>query len=248
MEKKSTAPVIIYFLLFVLGGTLTAWGISLETGIYQPFLLSIGGAFIGVGLSGCATSFEVLNHWNHLHDILQKLVKSRLLSEEEQIERLRKQFHHYYVTNKCGSLVWNYDMIDFSGPSSPGVLSAQSYYKGREDNVIPSRIDAFVVDGRLIMLIKDMVHDEQADICVYPFFLKPGEYSKCGYELRETLDQNHMTCPAILSSSPINNWVTVGTVDEDTSKILNTKWRESILEMNNFKIAWVNEESSLDTT
>jgi len=180
MKQQSISQFFAFLLLACFGSAITVIGLLLAPRDihYQPFMLSIGGALMGIGITGGITSFEALNHWLHLRSILTRLIGSKLLSEESQIEKLRRRYHHYYVTSRRGDLVWNHDIIDFGQPNPPGILSASSAYEGRDNNIIPSRADAFVVDGRFVMRIKDMQHDEPSDICVFPFFSKPGDDSR----------------------------------------------------------------------
>jgi hypothetical protein len=128
------------------------------------------------------------------------------------------------------------DMFDFGQINSPGVLSSQSYYAGRDTDQIPSRVDGAAVNSRLVVTIRDVRHEEPADVCVYPFFLKPGDYAKCGIEFRESLDRTQMLCPAILCDAPINEWTTVGAVDGETARKLTNLWQDGFLNMND--VVW----------
>ena len=96
-------------------------------GFWPEILLATGGAVLGSGLSSIYSYVEIFDVWGHVREAMAKTTSSRLLSFEGHLNGCRTRWHHYYVTLENGRFVWSYDVIDFTGSESPGVLTAQSF-------------------------------------------------------------------------------------------------------------------------
>ena len=230
MQFNRRATLALNLLTAAFGAVLILCGIYIKVnltvpGFWPELLLASGGAVLGTGLSSLYSYAEIFDVWGHVREAIAKSSSSRLLSVDQHLTGCRARWHHYYVTLENGHFVWSHDVIDFTGSDSAGVLTAQSSFIGRGGSSVRSKADACVMDGRLIMTIKDQLHDEPTDVCVYPFFQKPGRI-KSGVEFRESIDLRHIMAPAIMSESPINGFTAIGRVDRATSALLTTSWTD----------------------
>jgi len=246
--------VVLNILLAVLGMALAGWAAH-NSDDKKEMLNALGGSLVGAGLAGMLTGAKLFNLDEHIADdlrlrndtlttLLRECLEPGFRSQEQSIAQFRRVLYHYYVSRQDGKYIWRLGVVDFSASLGIGRLIARAHYPTIDGVERFYRCEALVIDERFVMTVRDIVGDESADICVFPFMTKANDQHRCGLGFLETLDHRDIAAPQILSYRPIKGWTNPGTIHNrpDVVRELNERWSVGFRSLNDLVIVEHDEE------
>jgi hypothetical protein len=190
---------------------------------FWSFTLNAGGASVfGTSVAILATSFSETG----LGSLIAKNLQSRLTSAEEEVDKYRHKWHHYYLTRRDGNAVWNYLIYDFTQSRAPGVLKAVVTTKGSQGQSHTYAVQGFARKERTIFLEEGENSDEPPVVHVVPFMGVRAFEPHCGISFLSTWDGGNIVGPCIFSSSPLVPQKEGGLSPENAA-YLTTLWKKN---------------------
>lgn len=219
-----------YFLIFTISGILMVlWGASIKSNSQSQLLIAIGAAVVGANLSlffGSLTDFEIT-------DILKKSLKANFSSDEKAIDKYRKEYHCYRVTEfEEGKPVWQYSLLDFRNFVGNGILYAKEKNLNSENKECHYALHAGIRDQGLIIFKKAIDSEESTAILIFPSFRKGYEPHHSGIYLHEAWTRDEKIDPILISSEPICNVTEEKKISDRIEKELSKCWRKGITKTN----------------
>jgi len=230
-EKNTKSTFYILSSLCFIGVILVGWGISMST---QPnadrwvwlFLTSFGGSIFGACLSNLISTINT----KRLFNLIKNQAESKFSSEEETIKNFRQLYHNYWITLSNGEFVWTYTTLDYETNHIPGELVGRIPVKNpNKKNSIPVfyKSKAIIRGQRGIIIDESPEVGQEPVISIFPKFTKTFNQTQYGLTILENNDYVDRIVPMIVSIAPINDWKTVGLVDNKTSEFLWDLWKKN---------------------
>ena len=216
---------------FLAGLVVTGIGlISAGSLVNDVISTSIGGALLGASISAALAEKESIK----MLDIIKKSLESDFKTPEKILNRYRKKWHAYHVTEVEGKKIWYHYVLDFS--ASP--LTNTLYCKSTRKDVISNDGDAYIVtagfrDQRGIMFGKAVNSDEPTTVTVFPSMGEAYYKYHCGIRILRTYSGSDYVSPVIIGESPVEGVKKIGVIEcEELTTILDKLWTKQFHKLN----------------
>lgn len=197
-------------------------------------LLTLGSSGLGTCLGLVFGSLTGSSALHRVKDLVEKTLSSALHAAEDELQPLRRVWHHYLVTRIEGRAVWRYRQIDFSRTIVPGKLLATLTVPGPNNRPHTYTIEAFVAAPRAVFVQKSTRGAEAPAIHIYPFATEHFRAVIAGAAYLQTWDGNPLGVPVLMSETPIDLGVEApaeGTLPEAAYAKLDALWSKQAAQL-----------------
>ena len=224
------------WLILLLGFVTTAFGItyaaatsehgaSVTDQIVAGVCLSLGSGVVGAAISLIVASISSRDTVHEIRDVIAFSLQRHLTSDEADLRLMRKEWHHYYVTEMAGTLVWRYQRYPFNRSAAVGAIVVEAPIKDPEGKEHSYRTEVGVRGSRVIVIDTRTAGSEQPSIHVYPHLTEGYSSTHCGMAFMVTWDGHHMVTKAILSQTRLIPGIGEGKVPPSYNAELEAAWQ-----------------------
>ncbi|MBL0946592.1 hypothetical protein [Brevundimonas sp.] len=220
---------IVIISIFVVGLVILAFGFTLEDRFLGGTLQAVGGALLGSAASILLAAILERPAVVQVRNTLIATLGARLLSDNEELERMRRKWHQYHLTVYDGKKVWRYKIVDLSVDSSLNSVAArfQVLDPRTEGKRHVYKVEAGVRGRRVIFLQSRTEGGEDEVVYVYPRMAAGFMRVASGFAFMESWDGQSLVTQTILSSEPLAA-IAVGTVPDEHSETITKAWEEGM--------------------
>jgi hypothetical protein len=233
----------IVWLVLLLGVATTSFGISFEaaTGGRQASLTNqiVAGVTLsaGSGVAGAAISMIIASVAGHdaaeqIREMLTRTFQGRMISDDYDLDPLRKIWHQYYVTEMQGSLVWCYNRCPFDKSASVNTIVVETSYRDSGGKAHAYRTELGVCGSRGIMTSNRINGAEEPSVSVFPQMLEGFRTVHAGLLFNVSWDGHHLVSKFLMSQKKLIPGVTEGTVPEEFFARLDSAWEKGFADRN----------------
>lgn len=201
---KIKDPFIITFILLGIIGLCLIYIGNLKT---NTFLSTLGGTLIGISITSTLDSISRKNDKKEIINILKNSLDGhRLVSEEKNIIRFRKELHYYYSSeNEDGIAFWNYAKLDFSEFTGIGQLKTKETSHDFEGRKFQYNVEMFRTGINDPLLIFHTPDEGEEPVTISIFQAPTAAFQKylTGFDYHVDWKKEWRLSPAIISFEQI---------------------------------------------
>lgn len=220
---------VVIFSIFVVGMICLAFGFTLTDRFIGGTLQALGGALLGSAASILLAAVLEKPAVVQVRNTLIATLGAKLLSDNGELERLRRRWHQYHLTIADGKSVWRYKIVDLSVDPSLNSVAARFQVKDprTEGKVHTYKVEAGVRGRRALLLQSRNEGGEDEVIYVYPRMVAAYTRVASGFAFMESWDGQSLTTKTILASEPLID-IAPGTVPDEKSEFVAKAWSDGM--------------------
>lgn len=221
---------IVIIAIFVIGSVTLAFGFTVEDRFVGGTLQGVGGALLGSAASILLAAILEKPAVVQVKNTLIATLGAKLLSGNEELERMRRVWHQYHLTIYDGQEVWRYKVIDLSvDPSLNSVAARFRVLDPRTEGKHHTyKVEAGVRGRRVILLQSRIEGGEDEVVYVYPRMAAGFMRVASGYAFMESWDGQSLVTKTVLANESLID-IPVGTVPSEHSAAVTKAWEDGML-------------------
>ncbi len=211
----------------------------LTSAVFGNTLLAFGSALVGaclsiaVGRLGETLATErMIELVDELKSDLVRTTTSRMVSDESDLQPLRRKMYHYHLTSVDGVLMWRHRIYNFHESGGIGVLRTVVSVDDPRGGTHQYEIEVGVRGTRVVVVQRRLQGQEDVVVGVYPQMLHGFKSTHFGICILQNWDSESVLTKCILSYEPVLPEQAPGAVPPDKAAELDTLWGREFARVN----------------
>jgi hypothetical protein len=227
------SPVSVVWLILVLGIVTTALGIAYAAATHDTSVADqiIAGLFISAGSSIGGASISLLvvsasgqDTIEEVRETIASSLRSKFVSDEKALQCIRREWHHYHVTEVDAGLVWSYHRYRFDRSVSVGSIEVEAPVIDAAGREHLYRAEAGMRGSRLMIIDRRSTGTEQPAIHIYPDMAEAYRPVHSGIAFLISWHGHPMVTKAILSQTRLVPHNAEGVLPPSHNEDLDSIW------------------------